>query len=251
LRGVDPAKDRDVFDDALLTAAEKSPICDPGGRTVVCDGRTRSPAPEEPTMRPVLKLSAAVLALSVAFAAPAFAADQPQDQIAAFDNTLISVMKNAKSLGFQGRYAELKRAVEQTLDIPTMSRIAVGPAWVGMTEAQRDAIIQAFTRLTVASYAHNFDGWNGERFDLAPNVEARGQDKIVQTKIVSKGGDAVILAYRMRQTPGGAWKVIDIYYNGSISELTTRRSDFQATLAAGGPKALAEHLNAQAEKLSR
>ena len=201
-------------------------------------------------MRPVLNLSAAVLVLSSASAAPAFAADQPQAQISAFNNTLVSVMKNAKALGFQGRYAELKPAVEQTLDIPTMARIAAGPAWAGMTEAQRDAIIQAFTRLTIASYAHNFDGWNGEHFTLEPNVETRGQDKVVQTRIVSKGGDSVTLAYRMRQI-GGAWKVIDIYYNGSISELTTRRSDFQATLAAGGPKALAEHLNAQAEKLSR
>jgi phospholipid transport system substrate-binding protein len=200
-------------------------------------------------MRPVLKLSAAVLALSAALAAPAFAADDPQAQITAFDNTLLSVMKNGKALGFQGRYAQLKPAVEQTLDMPTMSRIATGQAWAGMTEAQRDAIVQAFTRLTVANLAHNFDGWSGEHFTIDPEMEVRGQDKVVQTHLISKG-DPVILAYRMRQTPNGAWKVIDIYYNGTISELTTRRSDFQATLSAGGPKALADHLNAQAEKLS-
>lgn len=203
-------------------------------------------------MRSAPKLSAAVLLLSAAaFAAPALAADQPQAQVSAFDSTLVSVMKNGKSLGFQGRYAQLKPAVEQTLDIPTMARIAVGQAWIGMSEAQRDSIVQAFTRLTVASYARNFSGYNGERFTVEPNVETRGQDKIVQTRLTAKGGDAVTLAYRMRQTPGGDWKAIDIYYNGSISELTTRRSDFQATLAAGGPKALAEHLNAQAEKLAR
>jgi phospholipid transport system substrate-binding protein len=45
--------------------------------------------------------------------------------------------------------------------------------------------------------------------------------------------------------------VIDIYYNGSISEITTRRSDFAGTLASGGPKALIDHLNAQADKLAR
>lgn len=203
-------------------------------------------------MRSAPKLSAAVLLMSAAaFAAPAFAADQPQAQVSAFDNTLVSVMKNGKALGFQGRYAQLKPAVEQTLDIPTMARIAVGPAWAGMTEAQRDSIVQAFTRLTVASYARNFSGYNGEHFTVEPNVETRGPDKIVQTRLSTKGGDAVTLAYRMRQTPGGDWKAIDIYYNGSISELTTRRSDFQATLAAGGPQALAERLNAQAEAIAR
>ena len=186
-------------------------------------------------MRPVLKLSAAVLVLSAALAAPAFAADQPQAQIAAFDDTLVSVMKNSKTLGFQGRFAELKPAVEQIIDIPTMTRIASGPAWLNMTEAQRNAIIEAFTRLTVASYAHNFEGWSGEHFVIDPTVQTRGQDKVVQTHLLSKG-DPVALAYRLRQTPSGAWKVIDIYYNGSISELETRRSDFQATLATGGPQ---------------
>jgi phospholipid transport system substrate-binding protein len=200
-------------------------------------------------MRDVLKLSAAVLVLSAALAAPAFAADDPQAQITAFDNALLSVAKNAKALGFQGRYAQLKPAVEQTLDIATMARIASGQAWAGMTDAQHDAIIQAFTRLTVASYAHNFDGYSGEHITMDPEMEVRGQDKVVQTHIISKG-DPVALAYRMRQTPNGTWKAIDIYYNGTISELTTRRSDFQATLATGGPKALADHLNSQAEKLS-
>jgi phospholipid transport system substrate-binding protein len=200
-------------------------------------------------MRPVLKLSAAALVLSAALAAPAFAADDPQAQIAAFDNTLVSVMKNGKTLGFQGRYAQLKPAIEQTLDLPTMSRIAAGQAWTGMTDAQRASVIQAFTRLTVASMAHNFDNWNGEHFTIDPEMEVRGQDKVVQTHLISKG-DPVALAYRMRQTPNGAWKVIDIYYNGTISELTTRRSDFQATLASGGPQALVAHLNALAEKLS-
>ena len=140
--------------------------------------------------------------------------------------------------------------IEQTLDLPTMTRNAVGAPWAGMSEAQRQSLIDAFTRLTVASYASRLDGWSGETFAMDPNVTLRGEDKWVQTRIVSKHGDPVRLAYKMHQTPSGAWKAIDIYYNGSISEIVTRRSDFQATLASGGPKALAEHLNAQADKLS-
>ena len=200
-------------------------------------------------MRPVLNLSPPCSLLSAALAAPAFAADHPQAQITAFDNTLLSVAKNAKTPGLPGplRRAEAGRRAGARHRRPWPASRS-GPAWAGMTEAQRDAIIQAFTRLTVASYAHNFASFDGEHFTIDPDVVTRGQDKVVQTHLVSKG-DPVTLAYRMRQTPSGAWKVIDIYYNGSISQLTTRRSDFEATLAAGGPKALAEHLNAQAEKL--
>ena len=62
------------------------------------------------------------------------------------------------------------------------------------------------------------------------------------------GGDDVTLNYRMRQA-GDAWKVIDVYYNGSISQLTTQRSDFASSLASGGAKALIAKLDAQSEKL--
>jgi phospholipid transport system substrate-binding protein len=200
-------------------------------------------------MRPIRKTPAVLFVLTAALAGPALAADPAQAPVASFDSTLLSVMKDGKTLGFRGRYAQLKPVVEQTLDLPTMTRIAVGPQWASLTQSERDALIQGFTRLTVASYAHNFDGWAGQHFAMDPNVIMRGQDKVVQTHLVPKNGDAVNLSYRLHQTPSGEWKVIDIYYNGSISELQTRRSDFSATLAAGGPKALAAQLNAQAEKL--
>lgn len=200
-------------------------------------------------MRPVVKLFAAILILAAAAARPAFAAEPAQAPINALDDKLIEVMKDAKSLGFKGRYAVLKPVIEQTLDLATMTRIAVGPTWTGMTPAQQASLVEGFSRLTIASYAHNFDGYSGQRFVMAPNVDPKGQDKVVQTRLVSKS-DEVKLAYRMRQI-GGAWKVVDIYYNGSISELTTRRSDFGATLASGGAKGLIASLNAQADKLSR
>ena len=61
------------------------------------------------------------------------------------------------------------------------------------------------------------------------------------------GAAPVTISYRMREN-GGAWKIIDVFYNGSISQLTTRRSDFSATLAQGGAPALIAHLNALADK---
>ena len=115
-------------------------------------------------------------------------------------------------------------------------------------DAIRDKLTDAFQRLTVASLAHNFAGYSGEHFDVDPKVETRGVDKLVQGHIVPTSGAPTTLVYRMRQS-GGAWKVIDIFFNGSISQLTTRRSDFAATLASGGEPALLASINAQADKL--
>jgi phospholipid transport system substrate-binding protein len=99
--------------------------------------------------------------------------------------------------------------------------------------------------MTIAQYASNFDGWAGETFTIAPTVETRGADKLVRTTL--GGSKPVQLAYRLRQT-SGQWRVIDVFYQNSISQLATRRSDFASALASGGAKGLIAHLDQLAAK---
>ncbi len=197
-----------------------------------------------------LSLMAAIAVTALPFvSAPvrAASADPAAAQIDAFDASLIDTMKNAKALGIQGRFRKLEPVVARTFDIPTMTRIAVGADWATIPAAKQQALIAAFARLTTASYAHNFSGYSGERIDIDPNVLTRLPDKQVQTHLISPGSAPTAISYRMRQAPDGAWKVIDVGYGG-ISQLTTRRSDFAATLAHGGADALAAHLNALVDK---
>jgi phospholipid transport system substrate-binding protein len=190
------------------------------------------------------------IALASAFAAPAVhaaQADPAAARIESFSRSLVEVMKQGPSLGARGRFHRLEPVVQDTFDLNLMTRFAVGPAWSGMSETDRQSLVRAFTRLTVASYAHNFDRFDGQRFDVSPNVQTRGPDKIVQSHLSTQDRAPVELTYRMRQT-GVAWKVVDVYY-GAISQLTTRRSDFAAPLASGGAKGLLAHLDEASAKL--
>lgn len=193
---------------------------------------------------------AAILGATALFAPVAglaAAADPAVARVEAFDNALLDAMKAGASLGVKARYKKLSPAVSAAFDISTMTRFAVGPKWAGMAAAQQSELTAAFTRLTVASYAHNFDSYGGERFDLDQATQTRGADKIVQCKLIPPHDKPVALIYRMRQTAEG-WKIIDVYYDG-ISQLTTRRSDFAASLASGGADGLLSHLNALTQKL--
>jgi hypothetical protein len=54
-----------------------------------------------------------------------------------------------------------------------------------LTDVQRDAVIQVFTRLTVtrltvASHPHSFNNWNGERFTLAAGPKALAEHQNAQ-----------------------------------------------------------------------
>ena len=201
-------------------------------------------------LRPLVAGAAAAALLLAGFGASAAGATNTDPAIATidtFDKTLLDTMKSAKDLGVSGRYRKMEPAIERAFNLPVMARYAVGDKWTGFTDAEHQGLIDAFTRLTVASYAHNFDGYGGEHFEISPDVQTRNVDKIVQTKLIRPNDKPVVLNYRMRLADGG-WKVIDIYF-GAISQLTIRRNDLAVTGKMGGAKGLTKTMNGQADKL--
>jgi phospholipid transport system substrate-binding protein len=193
----------------------------------------------------------AVFLLTAPFFAPAAKAEAPDpavQQVQTFYDVLLDSMKHAKELGIKGRYDKLKPVIGQTFDFPDMVRFVVGSSnWTTMPAADQQALLVAFERMTVANYASNFNGYDGEKFVVDPATTARGTDRVVQSKLITRD-QTVPFGYRMRET-GGSWKILDIYLNGYVSQLATQRSDFGATLTASGAKGLEKKINALTDKL--
>ena len=190
----------------------------------------------------IWKICVFALALALGISAPARAADPAADRIQSFYNTLLDTMKKGPQLGMQGRFRAMEPAVDATYDLPAMMQFIAGPSWPSLAERDRTSLVAAFRRMTIANYAANFQKFGGEQFIVDPKVQQRGPDRIVQTTLVPVGDKPVPLTYRMRDS-GGSWKVIDIFLEGYVSELATRRSDFAATIASGGAPALVARMD--------
>ena len=191
----------------------------------------------------------AILAAALSVAPTAVVAqseDPARATVQALDEGLLSIMKSGKAAGVTGRSARIGPVVDRAFDLPLMTRLVVGPSWNAMAPTDQTALIAAFRRMTIGQYARNFDSWSGETFTVAPQVEERGGDKLVRTTLGGSGAP-VAISYRLRQS-GGQWKIIDVFYKNAISQLATRRADFGAILASGGPKALIAHLDQLAQK---
>lgn len=189
-------------------------------------------------------LAAAVMAAAPAMAEAPDAAKAP---VEALSDGLIAIMKGGSKLGFAGRAGQIGPIIDRSFDLPLMARLSVGPAWTSASPADRTALIAAFRRLTINQYADNFDSYSGERIVVDPKIDVRGADRVVSTMLIPSRGESVKIAYRLRQG-GGSWRIIDVFYKNAISQLTTRRDDFQAILAKGGVKALVGHVNQLADK---
>ena len=196
--------------------------------------------------------SALILGLMLSLTASSNLAAQGTDaatqRVSSLSDALLDTMKRAKDLGIKGRYDKLSPVLAKTYDLPLMTRIAVGPSWATLTPEQQKAVVAAFTRMTTATYASRFDGFSGEQFVILQTVDQKNGDKIVKTQIIQSNGKPVALSYLVRNT-GSDWRIIDVYLNGTISELANRRAEFGAVLKSGGADALVSSLNKQGDKL--
>jgi phospholipid transport system substrate-binding protein len=162
------------------------------------------------------------------------AAQGPEAVVTTLQNALLTVMKRADELGFEGRYEYLQPVVAETFDVPFMASKSVGRHWNELTPEERADWQSKFTGYLAANYAGNFTGWDGESFEVVGEQEAPRDTRVVLTELHVPGGEDVVLNYRLRADADGRWRIIDIYLKGTVSELALRRSDFSTTLKDKG-----------------
>ena len=157
-------------------------------------------------------------------------------------------MKQADRLGIQGRYDKLAPAIRATFDMAAMTRIAVGLGWAGLSESQKSRLTDAFGRFITATFAERFDDFSGETF------EVRGATPItagvlVENHLVKPNGEHIRINYLTHQTANG-WEAVDVYLDGTISELAVRRSEFTSILKQSGPEGLIAALERKSQQLA-
>ena len=181
-----------------------------------------------------------------------FAAGSPPggggDTVQGLYDALLSTMKNGRTLGQSGRFTQLEPVIRRTFDIPSMTRLSVGLSWAGLTEAQRQQVTGSFGRYISAIYADHFDSYAGQKLQVTGEQSAAA-GVMVHSQIVKANGEAVNVDYMMRRN-GNAWLISDIYLDGAISEVATRRSEFAAILKSQGIDGLIAALNRKADILT-
>ena len=137
--------------------------------------------------------------------------------------------------------------MEKAFDLSAMTAVAVGPNWASCSDADKKALTDAFSRMTIANYAKNFDSYGGEKFTVEPASITRGADHFVKSTMKTSS-ETIAFNYRTHQV-GSDWKITDVYLAGNISQMAQKRSDFAATLTASGPQGLAKRINALTDQM--
>jgi phospholipid transport system substrate-binding protein len=173
----------------------------------------------------------------------------PEQVVQSLHSALINAMKGGKQMGFDGRYKLLAPVVDRDFDLTYVARLSLGSKWGDLTKQQREQFVQALRRYSIASYAAEFDSYDGGRFKPeSTNSPQRGVET-VSTRFTSKGSAKEHqFNYLLHETQSG-WRIINVVVDG-VSDLSLKRSQYTRIMQTEGFDTLLSKLNASANRLA-
>lgn len=166
-----------------------------------------------------------------------------------FQSDLIAVMKEGKQLGYAGRYEKLKEAVINSHDLSKIARIVVGKEGEKLSEEQQQKLDEVFSKLSIASYAHNFKDYSGESFVFDSEEQTTRGGVVIHSHLVIPDDKPVKFDYMLKEK-GNSWRIINIIANG-VSDLALKRSEYTTILQREGFDTLIAKINEKIDTYSK
>lgn len=192
-----------------------------------------------PRLRLPAIMAAALMSVMALNAGPAVAgqdgaaAEGPQATVAKLNAVLLETMKEAETLGFDGRYEKLEPVLKDVFNFRLMAATTLGSAnWRELDEAQQDRWEELYTGMSVSTYANRFKGYSGQDFAIDARQDLPGERIYVKTTLVNPEGNDVKLDYVLKEFSAG-WKIVDVYFE-SNSQIALNRSEYSKTFETEG-----------------
>jgi phospholipid transport system substrate-binding protein len=149
------------------------------------------------------------------------------------------------SLSHEQKKAEFRTLLQDSYDLETIGRFALGRYWRSATPAQRSEYLRLFKNMVVRVYSQRFEDYQGQKFETRSFRVDGEKDTIVTSFIVPTEGPEVQVDWRVRYK-NGRYQIVDVIVEG-VSMSVTQRSDFSSVIQRGGGdvQVLIDHLRQQ------
>lgn len=150
------------------------------------------------------------------------------------------------SLSDSDKQKKFSRLLNNSFDMNTIGRFALGRYWRVSSAQQRKEYQSLFRDMIVEVYSRRFGEYNGQTIEVRDSRRDSEKDVTVNSFIIPQdGGQEIQVDWRVRYK-NGQYKVIDVMVEG-VSMALTQRSDFSSVIQRGGGEVsvLLDHLHQQ------
>ncbi len=178
---------------------------------------------------------------------PPDACVDPRACIETLHQGLVNLSGSAAERNLEVRYARLEPLISTTHDLAYIARVAVRRHWSGFSVEEQEAFVEAFSRLSVMTYASRFVTLSDDTFRIL-EVNESGTDRAQVVASISREPQPDIPMEYLLQESAGSWRIVNVIADG-VSDLALRRAEYQRILADGSADDLIAELERQIEDL--
>jgi phospholipid transport system substrate-binding protein len=185
-------------------------------------------------LRYVIKVIGSLLFAALVFLPVSGMAKQngAEEAVKRVNSALLESMKRADELGFHGRYKLLDPVLRDVFALRFMGEKSLGNHWKDLSPEQRKRYLDLYADWTISSYAGNFDGYSGERFEIEDIEQGKGDTVTVISNLAIPDKESVAFHYSLRRFQDG-WRIVDITIE-DVSQLSMTRSQFMSVFKKKG-----------------
>ncbi len=188
----------------------------------------------------VRRLTAAVFAVSVLFGMLSSSLVLADDSAETAETFIVKLADQAisqltdSSLELDEQERRFKDIVHEYIAFKSIARWVLGGRhWRAASEEQRVKYLSLFEELMVATYAHRFQNYAGEKLAVTGTRVIDAEQTLVQTTLMRPNAEKPLrVDWRVRETKG-VYRVIDIMIEG-LSMAQSQRSEFSSLLRSNG-----------------
>lgn len=143
----------------------------------------------------------------------------------------LSFLSNT-SLSQDQKKAEFRKLLNDSFDMETIGRFALGRYWREASPDQKKEYQRLFRNMIVDVYSKRFEDYKGQKFETRDWRADGTKDAIVTSFIIPQEGPEVQVDWRVRYK-NGRYQIVDVIVEG-VSMSVTQRSDFSSVIQRGG-----------------
>ncbi len=183
----------------------------------------------------ILKLNSIMLALFLAFLAPASQAQaSATEQVKSTVESVLNVLRD-KSLDTDLRRDKIRELIKGRFYFRAMSQSALSRYWRKANPQQQDRFVELFSRLLEATYLGRIEAYTDERVEYLREKQKNPKRVVVYTQIVTNSGD-IPINYKLAKKDE-QWMVYDVVIE-EVSLISNYRSSYAEIIKKEGMEGL-------------
>jgi len=149
---------------------------------------------------------------------------------------LLEITEKKETISFD----KTTQSITKFYDTRKMIRMIIGDKWKKISESKKDEVTLLFGKYIAQNYIKQFSKFNSIQFNSKGTKKIGEKYLLVKSVLILNKKDKIKINYLLINNKG--WKIFDVLIDGTISEVSTKKSEFSKYLQDGNIDLLIKEL---------